>query len=129
MADVGAMLTALGVDVANIHSETFGSISSLTAARPPHEPSPPSVRGPQVSFARSGISVRFDDQRWRSLLELAEDCDLPVDWSCRTGVCHRCETAVIAGEITYEPEPLDLPAPGTALVCSAQPAANVTLDM
>ncbi|HEU4541322.1 MAG TPA: MOSC and FAD-binding oxidoreductase domain-containing protein [Jiangellaceae bacterium] len=129
MADVTAMLTALEVDAENIHTETFGSVSGTTAVRPPHEPSPPSVRGPEVSFARSGIAARFDDERWRSLLELAEGCDVPVSWSCRTGVCHRCETAVIVGEIDYDPEPLDLPAPGTTLLCSARPAGDVTLDL
>jgi ferredoxin-NADP reductase/MOSC domain-containing protein YiiM len=129
MADVTEMLTALGVGVANIHTETFGSVGSLSDARPPHEPSPPSVRGPEVSFARSGVSARFDERRWRSLLELAEDCDVPAGWSCRTGVCHRCETAVISGEVEYEPDPLDLPAPGTTLLCSARPAGDVTLDL
>jgi ferredoxin-NADP reductase/MOSC domain-containing protein YiiM len=129
MADVTAMLKALGVDVANIHTEAFGSVGGLADARPPHEPSPPSVRGLEVSFARSGISARFDDERWRSLLELAEDCDVPASWSCRTGVCHRCETAVISGEVEYEPDPLDLPAPGTTLLCSAHPASDVTLDL
>jgi ferredoxin-NADP reductase len=129
MSDVTEMLTARGVGVASIHSERFGSVDSGTDASPPHKPSPPSVRGPDVSFARSGISARFDDRRWRSLLELAEDCDVPVSWSCRTGVCHRCETAVISGEVGYEPDPLDLPAPGTTLLCSAQPVGDVTLDL
>jgi len=60
----------------------------------PHLPSPPATRGPDVSFVRSGISARFDRERWGSLLELAESCDVPVSWSCRTGVCHRCESAM-----------------------------------
>jgi ferredoxin-NADP reductase/MOSC domain-containing protein YiiM len=129
MSDVTAILTELGLDITSIHTERFGSVDSGTDASRPHEPSPPSVRGPDVSFARSGISARFDDRRWRSLLELAEDCDVPVSWSCRTGVCHRCETAVISGEVEYEPDPLDLPAPGTTLLCSARPAGDMTLDL
>jgi ferredoxin len=129
MSDVTAMLTELGLDITSIHTERFGSVDSGTDPSPPHEPSPPSVRGPEVSFARSGISARFDERRWRSLLELAEDCDVPAGWSCRTGVCHRCETAVISGEVEYEPDPLDLPAPGTTLLCSARPAGDVTLDL
>jgi hypothetical protein len=51
----------------------------------------------------------------RSRLELAEDCDAPVSWSCRTGVCHRCESPMVAGEVDYAPEPLDPPAPGNTL--------------
>ena len=54
---------------------------------------------------------------YASLLELAEACDVPVRWSCRTGVCHTCETAVIAGELDYNPEPVELAADGSALIC------------
>jgi ferredoxin-NADP reductase/MOSC domain-containing protein YiiM len=128
MADVTAMLQGLGMHAARIHTETFGS-ATATASRPPHLPSPPATSGPEVSFARSGISVRFDRERWASLLELAEDCDVPVSWSCRTGVCHRCETAMVAGEVAYDPQPLDPPAPGNTLLCCARPAAEMTLDL
>ena len=38
-----------------------------------------------------------------SLLELAEACDVPVRWSCRTGVCQTCETTIIAGERRLQP--------------------------
>lgn len=128
MADVTAMLEDLGLQAARIHTETFGSVIG-TIARLPHVPSRPARRGPEVSFVRSGISVRFDRERWDSLLELAEDCDVPVSWSCRTGVCHRCETAMVAGEVSYDPEPLDLPAPGNALLCCGRPSADVALDL
>ena len=56
--------------------------------RPPASP----ADGPLVAFARSGLTVRWDPG-YASLLELAEACDVPVRWSCRTGVCHTCETA------------------------------------
>ncbi|HEU4945551.1 MAG TPA: MOSC and FAD-binding oxidoreductase domain-containing protein [Kribbella sp.] len=128
MADVTAMLQGLGLDAAHVHTETFGSISGGTAARP-HVPSRPAASGPEVSFVRSGISVRYDRERWGSLLELAEDCDVPVTWSCRTGVCHRCESAMVAGDVYYDPEPLDLPAPGNTLLCCASPAGDLALDL
>jgi hypothetical protein len=37
-------------------------------------------------------------------LELAEACDVPVRWSCRTGVCHTCECGLISGSVKYDPE-------------------------
>ena len=80
-----------------------------------------------MAFARSGLSVRFDE-RWQSILELAEACDVPADWSCRTGVCHRCETALVDGAVDYDPAPLDAPADGLTLLCCARPSADVTLD-
>jgi ferredoxin len=68
---------------------------------------------------------------FRSLLELAEACDVPVRWSCRTGACHTCVTGLIGGSITYQPEPLERPTPGNVLVCCSQPDVdvNVILDL
>ncbi len=45
-------------------------------------------------------------------LGLAEACDVPVRWSCRTGVCHTCETGLVAGSVIYNPDPVDAPADG-----------------
>ena len=62
--------------------------------------------GPTIEFARSNLNVRWSDD-FVSLLDLAEACDVPVRWSCRTGVCHTCETTVIAGEPDYDPTPVE----------------------
>jgi ferredoxin len=63
------------------------------------------------------------------LLELAEACDVPVHWSCRTRVCHSCEVGLIGGRVTYEPDPLDRPASGNLLICCARPCADVVIDL
>src|SRR6516162_3267374 len=68
--------------------------------------------GPRVSFARSGVSVHWKDSEYQSVLELAEACDVPLRWSCRTGVCHACESGLVAGAISYRPDPIDAPAEG-----------------
>jgi len=94
----------------------------------PHQPKGPPGLGPPVSFARSGITAAWDP-RFANLLELAEACDVPVRWSCRTGVCHTCMTGLIAGSIRYKPDPLEMPAAGNALLCCSQPDADVTLDL
>ena len=64
-----------------------------------------------------------------SLLELAEACDVPVRWSCRTGVCHSCETALMSGTVSYAPDPVDDPADGSALICCSQPRDDLVLDL
>ena len=69
----------------------------------PHLPQGPPGSGPPVSFARSGITAAWDP-KFKSLLELAEARDVPVRWSCQTGVCHTCMTGLIDGPITYNPE-------------------------
>jgi ferredoxin len=66
---------------------------------------------------------------WHSLLELAEACDVPVRWSCRTGVCHTCECALIGGAIDYLPEPLEPPAAGNLLICCSRPRGDIEIDL
>ena len=85
--------------------------------------------GALVSFARSGIAAHWDPTAYQSLLELAEACDVPVRWSCRTGVCHNCESGLVSGAVVYGPEPLDQPAEGNLLVCCSQPIRDVVIDL
>jgi ferredoxin-NADP reductase/MOSC domain-containing protein YiiM len=122
-----------GVLAGNVHTEIFGSLDAMTPGMArvdhiPHLPQGPPGSGPPVSFARSGITAAWDP-KFGSLLELAEACDVPVRWACRTGVCHTCMTGLIGGSIVYKPEPLERPAPGNVLVCCSQPNAGVILDL
>jgi MOSC domain-containing protein YiiM/ferredoxin-NADP reductase len=134
MGDLRTGLTAWGVPSERIHSELFSGGPSMTpgmratAARAPHQPAGTAGTGPLVSFARSGIAARWraDDQ---SLLELAEACDVPVRWSCRTGVCHNCESGLISGSVAYQPDPLDPPAQGNVLICCSRPQGDVVIDI
>ncbi len=122
-----------GVLTGSVHTEIFGSLEAITPGmakvdHTPHPPQGPPGSGFPVSFARSGITAAWDP-KYQSLLELAEACDVPVRWSCRTGVCHTCMTGLISGSILYNPEPLERPAPGNVLVCCSQPNAGVALDL
>lgn len=134
MADLSAALTARGLAPERLHTEIFGAAPGQTpgiAARPSGPPHPPEGRpgtGPSVSFARSGLTVPWDDSR-ASLLELAEACDVPVRWSCRTGVCHTCEIALLAGTVAYAPDPVEPPADGDVLTCCSRPVEDVVLDL
>ena len=132
MADTSAALATMGID--QIHTEIFGAAPAQTpgiaaaAARPPHPPPGAPGEGPQVAFARSGLTVEWG-AGYASLLELAEACDVPVRWSCRTGVCHTCETNLMSGSVNYAPDPVDAPADGSALICCSQPAGDLALDL
>jgi ferredoxin-NADP reductase/MOSC domain-containing protein YiiM len=133
LRELTAGLAAWGVAADHIHTETFGTLDSVTpgmkaVTHSPHLPAEPAGFGPQVSFARSGLTLPWD-AKYRSLLELAEACDVALRWSCRTGVCHTCETALIAGNVEYDPEPLDRPAKGDALICCSRPEGDVVLDL
>ena len=99
------------------------------ATRAPHPPEHDAASGMLVSFARSGIAAHWDGSSYQSVLELAEACDVPVRWSCRTGVCHSCESGLVSGAVVYGPEPLDKPADGNILVCCSQPARDLVIDL
>ena len=126
-------LRTWGVTADRVHVEIFGALADITpgierAKHAPHLPSGPPGPGPSVSFARSGITAAWNPS-FGSLLELAEACDVPVRWACRTGVCHTCMTGLVSGSITYQPEPLERPATGNLLVCCSQPTADVVIDL
>ena len=134
MSDLTAGLAAWGVAPNRIHTEIFGSGPSKTpgvaavAPKPPHMPAGPAGTGPLVSFARSNLNVRWDPAM-QSVLELAEACEVPVRWSCRTGVCHTCETGLILGAVGYRPDPVDPPADGNVLICCSQPTGDIVIDL
>ena len=129
-----AGLQTWGVAATRIHTEIFGPEESITPGiappplRAPHPPSGTPGSGPRVSFTRSGLTVPWDS-RFQSLLEFAEACDISVKWSCRTGVCHTCECALIGGAINYLPEPIEPPAEGNVLICCSRPRVDVEIDL
>jgi ferredoxin-NADP reductase/MOSC domain-containing protein YiiM len=135
MADMKEALATLGVAPERIHAEIFNGSESMTpgvvgaVTRAPHLPKGDTNTGPLVSFARSGIAAHWNASAYQSILELAEACDVPVRWSCRTGVCHNCESGLVSGAVVYEPEPLDKPADGNLLVCCSQPIRDVVIDL
>jgi ferredoxin-NADP reductase/MOSC domain-containing protein YiiM len=134
MRSLTSDLAAWGVPARRVFSEAFGPSEAMhpgihtAQALPPHQPKGTAGPGPQVSFTRSGLTVAWRPD-WHSLLELAEGCDVPVRWACRTGVCHTCECALIGGAVDYRPEPLDPPAEGNVLICCSQPRGDIEIDL
>jgi ferredoxin-NADP reductase/MOSC domain-containing protein YiiM len=128
-----AALADLGLAGSHIHTEHFTSLPAITPGvvatdRPaPHAPVTPGT-GPLVTFARAALTVAFDEAR-ASLLDMAEACDVPTRWSCRTGVCHTCSTPLLSGAVDYSPPPLTEPDPGEVLLCCARPRDDVVLDL
>ena len=135
MEDMKQALATLGVTPDRIHAELFNGSESMTpgvigsAPRAPHLPNNDADTGPVVSFARSGIAAHWNASSYQSILELAEACDVPVRWSCRSGVCHNCESGLISGAVAYGPDPLDSPAAGNLLVCCSQPLRDIVIDL
>lgn len=135
MADMKEALAASGVAPDRVRIEIFNGSEPLNPGvvaserRAPHLPEGDTDAGPLVSFARSGVAAHWNPSVYRSILELAEACDVPSRWSCRTGVCHNCESGLISGAIAYEPKPLERPADGNLLICCSQPTRDLVIDL
>nr|WP_090275306.1 MOSC and FAD-binding oxidoreductase domain-containing protein [Mycolicibacterium komanii]CRL68115.1 phthalate 4,5-dioxygenase [Mycolicibacterium komanii] len=128
-------LTSDGFDPARIRAEAFGTLPpinpGLTAVGRPVPPHPPEIQpadGSRVTFSRVGLTVRWSES-YQSLLELAEACDVPTRYSCRSGVCHVCVTGLVAGSVAYPRQPLELPDRDSTLICCAAPLTDVVLDL
>ncbi|OBI89353.1 MOSC and FAD-binding oxidoreductase domain-containing protein [Mycobacterium sp. 1245805.9] len=135
MTDIRGYLTAVGLDPARIHSELFGALPAINPGvvdtgdrSPPHQPAGPPGTGPPVTFSRSGLTVNWSPN-YASILDLAEACDVPTRFSCRSGVCHVCVTGIVAGATTYVQPPLEEPGAGEVLICSAAPDGDLVLDL
>ena len=133
MDEISAALAALGIDASHIHTEPFGPAPGVTPgiaatpARAPHPPAGKPGNGPTIEFARSDLAIPWDND-YGSLLELAEACDVPVRWSCRTGVCHTCETTLIAGDSNTAPT-LSNPQPTEAHSSAAHSPATTSCSI
>jgi ferredoxin-NADP reductase/MOSC domain-containing protein YiiM/ferredoxin len=135
MTDMRDGLVAAGLESARIHTEMFGALPAIrpgvvdgAARKAPHPPPGPVHSGPAVTFARSVLTVPWSPD-YDNVLDLAEACDVPTRFACRSGVCHVCETKIISGTIKYIRQPLDPPGAGTVLICSAAPESDVVLDI
>jgi ferredoxin-NADP reductase/MOSC domain-containing protein YiiM len=134
MRAIGTALAARGVAPQRIATEVFGAVAAYRSGivdaggRAPHAPEGPPGTGPTVTFSRSSLAVPWDD-RYPSLLDFAEACDVAVNFGCRNGTCHNCESGVLAGEVAYDSEPLEEPPAGRVLVCITRPGSELTLDL
>ena len=134
MDAVTAALGRAGLDAARIHTERFAARSAVNPGvvaadvPPPHQPPGAPGPGPEVTFARSGLTTAWSDG-YGSVLELAEACDVPTRWSCRTGVCHTCVTGLLSGTATYATPPLEPPGADELLICSVRPSTDLVLDL
>lgn len=135
MTSMRECLVDIGFDPPHIHSELFGALPPINPGvvgtgerKLPHQPVGTPGAGPSITFARSGLTVNWSPD-YRTILDLAEACDVPTRFSCRSGVCHLCVTGIVNGTTTYVREPLEPPGDGSVLICSAAPESDVVLDL
>jgi len=118
--ELTAGLQAAGVPAERVRSDRFGGA-------PPRRQEAPAARPAAVAFSRSGVSVTWEGSG-ATLLDVAEANGIPAASGCRIGSCHSCRTDVLDGSVRHDPEPLDPPPAGSALLCCARPEGDVVLD-
>jgi hypothetical protein len=119
-------LNEWGVPDERVHYEAFGPASVKKSVRA--EGIESSVaQEVEVTFKRSGkvLSWRPGDG---SILELAEDNGVAIDFACRAGSCGSCLTAVRSGDVEYLDDPSANPDGGSCLPCIAVPKSTLVLD-
>ena len=134
---IGAALTARGVAPERVATEVFGAAAiARLGHRQGRRPRAPRARRPRRH--RPGGHVRAQQPRRRvgrdrfaNLLDFAEACDVPVGFGCRTGVCHNCESGVLAGDGELPHRPARAAArrahPASAARCR-RPSSRSTCD-
>ena len=83
-----------------------------------------------VEFRKSGKKVPWND-RFESLLDLAEENGIEIENACREGYCGTCKIRLISGEVDMEIadglENEDLKQ-NMILPCVAKPKRNVVVE-
>jgi len=139
------MLRELGVPADQIKSEAFVAAkraeATLASSDSPAVPTPSATGAllstllagdkqvPALSFARSMKSTPLTTEK--TLLELAEGAGVNIDFECRSGICGRCKTRLLAGSVNMEVQDALDDADKSAniiLLCQARSAGNVTIE-
>jgi len=127
MDHLKSLLRELDFDIAHLHSESFGGTRTAPADRPASDLGDGAMC---VQFAQTGKSATTDGAL--PLLDLAEECDIDIDYSCRSGSCGECKVKVLKGDVNVEitegltKEEIDM---GYVLSCVATPSGNCIIDV
>lgn len=124
MSSVSALLQHHGVRPEQIRTESFGASSARTA-NADLAVGRTTVR--QVRFARSGIATEWAASQG-TLLELAEELGIPVDYGCRFGDCCACAVPLLEGKVAYAEAGIAAE-PGMVLLCCAEASSDLVLDL
>ena len=138
------ILKTLDFDMANLHMESFGGVrtSKKNKAIPSeigHATTTVSVPGSQedaaetqfeVTWASSGKTCRSDGDT--PLLDLAEEQDIDIDYSCRSGSCGDCKARLVKGTVNMECDDgleADEKERGYILTCVSSPTSDCILEV
>jgi ferredoxin len=146
------ILAELGVPPDQVKTEAFGpargavpppGVTLVTPAQTPAAqfaaiatPAPATGAAPMVGpatatvrFSRSNKIVPLQPDR--TVLETAESAGVPIDYSCRVGICGTCKVPLLEGKVAMEVEeglPPEDKARGMILACQAKSVGNLVVE-
>jgi ferredoxin-NADP reductase/DMSO/TMAO reductase YedYZ heme-binding membrane subunit len=138
MAMTVQVLKELGVPAEQIKLEEFVAAKKVKLGAEPGKTCAPAVAGatdlpeggePKLTFSRSEKSVAIAPDK--SLLEIAEDAGVNIDFECRSGICGRCKTRLLGGCVTMETQDAltdDDKSKNLILMCQARASEHVTVE-
>ena len=125
---VKKLLRDTGFNLANLHTESFGSGRSAQGSKGGGKTLELKGALHKVTFAKSGNTVDCDEHV--SLLELAEANGIEIGYSCRTGSCGACEVKCKGDTKMSEECEIDAKtkAAGFIYACCSRALGDVELD-
>ena len=143
MEAIRKTLVELGVPPDQIKTEAFGPArgavpppgrtiveKQASGSVPGHEGA--AAIGPataSIRFVKSGKVAPLPPDK--SVLEIAESIGVPIDYSCRAGICGVCKTHLLEGNVTMEVQDAlteDDKAKGMILACQAKSIGNLVVE-
>ena len=126
MAAAQELLTAAGVDVARIHTESF---AFAVAEAPAEDPVGAEQAAFTVQFTRSNQTVQCDSTG--TVLQAAIAAGIRVPSSCGGGMCGTCKTTLIRGSVDMNHDggirPKEI-AQGKILLCCSKPLEDLIVE-
>jgi ferredoxin-NADP reductase len=120
-------LEAWGVPEKDVFFEAFGPATVKKKAVEPTASETVFLSKVQVTFGRSGRTVRWDPSAG-NLLDFARAQEVRIDSGCCAGSCGSCLVAIKSGEVTYLKAPDAAPEQGRCLACICRPKGDLILD-
>jgi uncharacterized protein len=117
-------LAEWGVPKKNIHFEAFGPATVKVCKK---DSDKENISNINIEFKKSRKTLMWNPKSG-SLLDFAEENQIPIDSGCRAGNCGTCLTAITDGDVELIGEPGSDPEAGSCLTCISIPKGNLSLD-
>ena len=131
LADLGVPETQIKMEefVAAKHAEPAPADAGSTCVVAPDVLPSDDESGPKLTFNRSAKSVALAPDK--SLLEIAEEAGVNIDFECRSGICGRCKTRLLGGCVmmaTQDALTAEDKSKHIVLMCQARASKSVAVE-